>query len=217
MSDAARDILPFSDNDPVARLPIESSTPLLETWYYDDKTADPLTEIRGEKYHWLSARIAAMLLLKAPQRGLAADALADSRDWLGVTVTNDWSLPGRKAFAHAKRRYLCSDGTLDQRNEGLPPLVQYIIEENADCKDRDLDSAPVLVAPGGDRITYLVSPADKPRCGKCPSPLTNNNRYHLLMEMLGIDAIYRGRRRRMSRFPGRERRSIWIRSTAMQR
>jgi hypothetical protein len=54
--------------------------------------------------------------------------------------------------------------------------------------DRDLDSAHVLVAPGGVRITYLVSPADKPRYGECPSPLTNENRYQLRMEMLGIDA-----------------------------
>jgi hypothetical protein len=59
----------------VARLGIENSTPLLEKRCNDDKTADPLIQIRGEKYPWLSARIAAMLLRKAPQRGFAADLL----------------------------------------------------------------------------------------------------------------------------------------------
>lgn len=119
------------------------------------------------------ARIAAMMLAKAPPKGFAASVLAESEEQMFVSVVS------KRSTVHLVPGIGCGDGFGGGEPAGWPPLFDYAFEENSGRKDL------VLVQAGGDRITCIRHASGG--WGSChePRPLTSVTRHHLLAEMLG--------------------------------
>jgi hypothetical protein len=146
-----------------ARLSIDESLPLLQSWY----------AMRKDDKSGTLARIAAMMLSKAPPPGFPASVLEDTREIVQVTIV-DLGAGFGTGFGGG---YFVDRGT--PRRQGWPPIFRYSLVENPQ-EGRD----PLLVEAGGDRIIYqrtLESPAASVR------PLDDETRQHLLLDMLGGD------------------------------
>jgi hypothetical protein len=147
-----------------SRLPLDEATPLLQSWY---------AERKDDKQPAL-ARIAAMILAKAPPPGFAAGVLAETSETVQVSVVD----PGVGSGYGGGGCYgLVGDF---RTRDGWPPIFRYRIEENSHAIDQ-----PLLVEAGGDRITYRrTSHAESAASVRS---LDDETRQHLLLEMLGGD------------------------------
>ena len=159
---------PFQTMILASRLPIAEATPLLLGWYDNGDGEDPQR----------LARVAAMMLAKAPPPGFAASVLAQSRAELYVSVRDEGG------YGAGSGGPACGDGVEVPPVKGWPPMFRYSIEENKmETKD------PVVIEAGGDRITFNRRLAGS-GWGSCfyPRPLTDETRHHLLREMLGVNS-----------------------------
>ena len=149
-----------------ARLPIDEATPLLENWYGK----------RGDDKYFTHARIAAMLLAKAPPPGFAATVLAEAEEQYFISVYDPGTGGGFGGSAS------CCGAALPRRKSDWPPLYQYRLRENGTEPNE-----PLVVEAGGDRVTYQCKEVGE-GSGSCGGlrPLDNQTRHALLAEMLGI-------------------------------
>jgi hypothetical protein len=148
------------------RLSIDEAKPLLEGWY----------ERRHELRHMTLARVAAMMLSKAPPTGFAASVLKEAAEQWSIFVYD----PGTGGGSGGSSS--CCGVALPQSVRNWPPLFEYWLDDHPDQAN-----ASLLVEAGGDRITYERGIAGE-GFGKCPSvrPLDNQARHALLAEMLGV-------------------------------
>lgn len=163
----------------VSRLPIANSTSLLEKWYYSGEAVnDSQVDAPSLNLKFL-ARIAGMLLAKAPPPGFAANVLAKSQEHLQVYVVSNGEF-GSGGSAGA----MCGDGGGGLPPRGWPMLFFYELDENK-LKTND----PLLIEAGGDRITWQLLPITAGH-GSCfgVRSLNDETRYHLLAAMLGLQA-----------------------------
>jgi hypothetical protein len=167
-----------------SRLPLDEATPLLQRWYDGGESLDQdrVVAPQDKPRRLLLARMAAMMLVKAPPAGFAASLLAQSEERLGVSVNNEGQRGAEYTGASAEDSRVCPEEVADQPRANWPPLFQYNLEENAGGGDDDW----VVAQAGGDTITYRRSPANL-HVGYCYAPraLTSVTRHRLLAEMLG--------------------------------
>jgi hypothetical protein len=164
--EAIAELFPTQAEILAARLPIDEATPLLEKWY----------EKRGDSKNPTLARIAAMLLTKAPPAGFAASVLSEAEEQYFISVVDPGAGVG---FGGSS----CCGSALARAHPGWPPLFQYRLTEG-DGKP----NAPLVVEAGGDRVTYERGDAGK-GFGSCGGVrgLDDETRHALLAEMLGIE------------------------------
>lgn len=175
-----------------SRLPRYEAIPLYQSWY-EGKGRFPGTIIRfdGEN-HWrtaggngrMLARVAAMMLSRKPPSGFAASILADSVERLVVSVRSDEAAADPCRLGCSQPKQCPGDAENGPPRAGWPPLFQYEVEENYPQPDSD----SLLVAAGGDRITFRRAPANW-KLASCWAPLSLNaeTRHRLLAQMLGVD------------------------------
>jgi hypothetical protein len=152
-----------------SRLPLDEAKPILMSWY----------ERRNSKDNPVIARIAAMMLGKAPPPGFAASVLAESEESLEVTVESQ----SGTGFSYGyEATGACGDSMGFSPPERWPPFFDYGIEETT-----RFDHDPVIVEVGDDRITFHRIALSK-GSGSCafPGPLNAETRHRLLAEMLGV-------------------------------
>jgi hypothetical protein len=147
-----------------SRLPLDEAMPLLQNWYAERKT---------DRQPAL-ARIAAMMLSKAPPPGFAASVLAETSETVRISVVD----PGVGVGGGGGGGYGLGGSIF--RRQGWPPVYGYLIEEHAQATGQ-----PLVVEAGGDRITYRRTP-DAVSVASV-RPLDDETRQHLLLEMLGGD------------------------------
>ncbi len=147
-----------------ARLSVDESLPLLQSWY----------ALRKDDKSPALARIAAMMLSKAPPPGFAAIVLEESKETVEVSVVD----PGAGFGGGIGGGLYTVDGPM---RRGWPPIFQYNIVENP-----QEGNDPLLIEAGGDRITYRrTDKAGGSFIGV--RSLNDETRQHLLLEMLGGD------------------------------
>jgi hypothetical protein len=165
-----------------ARLPATDRTPLLQAWYDAGELVDRRRFTREGTNRLVLARVAAMMLSRAPPPGFAAAILADSDEQFVVSVENGGTVPIR-CRTGCPAAVVCADEFEVPAKRGWPPLFQYALEENYAGGDYD----DVVVEAGGDRITWRRTPANW-RLASCykPAPLSSETRHRLLAQMLHL-------------------------------
>jgi hypothetical protein len=165
-----------------SRLPLEDATPLLEGWYESGENVDRKRSGREVAARLLLARVAAMMLSKAPPQSLVASLLSQSEELLTVSVPSQGFRAVNRASADSNAFSACGEEVVNPPKADWPPLWRYVLEENAPGGD---DGA-VIAEAGGDAITYRRIP-ENVRIGYCyaPLPLDSERRHRLLAEMLG--------------------------------
>jgi hypothetical protein len=167
-----------------SRLRLEDATPLLEGWYESGENVDRKRSGREVAARLLLARVAAMMLSKAPTQSLVASLLAQSEEWLTVSVPSQGFSAVNRLSGDTNASGQCGDEAVDPEKAEWPPLWRYTLEENAPGGDDGV----IVADAGGDVITYRRM-SENVHVGYCyaPRPLDNENRHRLLAEMLGVD------------------------------
>lgn len=167
-----------------SRLRLEDATPLLQSWYESGENVERNRSGQEGAARLLLARVAAMMLSKAPPQSFVASLLAQSEERLTVSVPTPGFEPVRRSNADSNTSRGCGEEVIYPPKSEWPPLWRYILEENAPGSD---DGDVVIVA-GGDKVGYRRIPENL-HVGDCnsPRPLDNENRHRLLADMLGIE------------------------------
>jgi hypothetical protein len=134
---------------------------------------------RHQPEHVVSARVAAMMLAKAPPPGFAASILAETREQLNIKVVKQPSeFDGILLMCGGS----CGEGVGPHSRAGWPPLFTYRLTQN-----RREDHDQVLVEAGSDAI-FIHRLRDTQIWGSCSSPraLDDYARQNILAEMLGV-------------------------------
>ena len=172
-----------------SRLPPDDAAPLLLSWYENGKDVSRAhLDLDGADRLRL-ARVAAMMLAKNRPQQIAAALLADSTEYLAVSVPSDGSDRVDRCLVGCEAPANCTDESGVDSQPGWPLIFRYALEEYKlppTTPNLTLDSS-VLVQAGGDRIVYHRVRSDSQWEYCHPSaPLNAENRHHLIAEMLGV-------------------------------
>lgn len=168
-----------------ARLPMEDAEPILFSWYQAGERPRNTGSPQDFGIRQMKARVAAMILVANRPADIAAGLVADSEERLAVSVPNSGAQGVDRCLMQCDPKPACVAETADEPRMGWPPIHRYVIEEDAPWAE---DAAPLLVAAGGNRITYRRVPAEV-RLDACyfPDPLGPLTRHRLLAEMLQVN------------------------------
>jgi hypothetical protein len=173
------------------RLPPGDGLSLLLTWYQDGLNVNHAHPDADGAKRLLRARVAAMMLAKSDPQLIAASLLADSVEYLAVSVPTPGSTGVNRCLVGCQPAPLCADELVVDPVPGWPPVFEYTLEENVIPVDSSIPArraiGPLLLEAGGDRITYSRVKAEvlQNHCHS-PAPLNAVNLHHLLAEMLGV-------------------------------
>jgi hypothetical protein len=167
-----------------SRLRLEDAIPLLEAWYESGENVDRNRSGREGAARLLLARVAAMMLSKAPPQSFVASLLVQSEERLTVSVPSQGFKAVNRPSGDSAATERCGEEFFNPPKSEWPPLWRYILEENAPGSD---DGDVVTVA-GGDKISYRRIPENL-HVDDCNSPrqLDGENRHRLLADMLGVN------------------------------
>jgi hypothetical protein len=173
-----------------ARLPLDDKESLLLSWYEGGKGVSRAHLDQEGSDRLLMARVAAMMLAKEQPQVIAASVLADSVEWLAVSVPNEGSDGLERCVVGCVAKAPCANEVAGLPKAGWPPLYKYTLEENKPLTDDTgpLVRGPLLIEAGGDRITYRRIEGEM-YLNYCyyPAPLAAETRHRLLAGMLGIE------------------------------
>lgn len=163
----------------ISRLPFEDAEPILLSWYHAGAHPPRSQVSENPRNQQMLARVAAMILVTSRPSDIAASLLADTQEQLAVSVPSAGAAGVDRCLVECNPKPPCSPETSTSGEPllGWPPIFPYAVEENAPFP------AELLIAAGGDRITYGRGSA-----GGCyfPAPLNAANRHRLLAEMLQV-------------------------------
>ncbi|MGA9669714.1 MAG: hypothetical protein WBQ94_10915 [Terracidiphilus sp.] len=172
-----------------SRLPPEDAAPILLAWYENGKGVNR-AHLDWEGADRLRvARVAAMMLAKNHPQRIAAALLADSTEYLAVSVSSEGSGGVDRCLVGCEAPPKCTGESGIDAQPGWPLVFRYVLEEYRlppTSPNPTLDFS-VLVQAGGDRIVYRRVRSDS-QWEYCypPAPLNAENRHHLIAEMLGV-------------------------------
>jgi hypothetical protein len=172
-----------------SRLSFDDAAPLLLTWYENGKSVSRAHLDSDGADHLKMARVAAMMLARKGPQQIAAALLADSAEYLAVSVPSEGSIGVSRCLVGCPAPLNCARESGVDAQPGWPLVFQYTLEEytlQPASPNPTLDDV-VLVQAGGDRIIYRRVRSDS-QWDSChpPVPLNAENRHRLIAEMLGV-------------------------------
>ncbi|HWG21570.1 MAG TPA: hypothetical protein VG225_13655 [Terracidiphilus sp.] len=167
-----------------SRLRPEDAEPILLQWYQEGHGLNRARFERDGESRLLLSRVAAMFLARDYPDLVAASLLADTRAELAVSVTDPGSAGVDRCFFECDPPPPCRRETVDEGQNGWPPVFTYSLEENDPFIER---RSGMLIYAGADTITWRRVPAEVYQ-DDCfiPRPLTPVTRYRLLADMLHV-------------------------------
>jgi hypothetical protein len=172
-----------------SRLPLDDAAPLLRTWYDNGKGVDRAHLDWDGANRLMMARVAAMMLAKNRPQQIAASLLADSTEYLAVSVPSEGAAGVDRCLVGCATPLNCTNVAGVESQPGWPLIFQYDLEEYrlqvTDPNPAGDDGA--LIQAGGDRIAYRRVRTDEQWDSCHPiAPLNADNRHHMIAEMLGL-------------------------------
>jgi hypothetical protein len=172
-----------------SRLPLDDAAPLLLDWYQSGRGVNR-SHLDSETTDRLRmARVAAMMLAKNRPQQIAPALLADSTEYLAVSVPSVGAEGVDRCLVECEAPPNCTSESGVEAQPGWPLIFRYALEEYnlPSTSPKPTPDSSLLVQAGGDRIVYrrLRSDSQWEYCHPL-NPLNAGNRHRLIAEMLGV-------------------------------